>query len=51
MYVHAKRLNDEWVVCSKCGHKLFRLTDKTYEKKDKEVLEVKCHSCKALNRW
>ena len=51
MSVQAKHRDDEWVRCGNCGHKLFRLTDPKYKKTEKETMEIKCHSCKALNRW
>lgn len=52
MLVKATTRNDEWVCCGNCGHKLFKLTDKRYRNPAKpEFIEVKCHSCKVLNRW
>lgn len=51
MYVRTQPAKDEWVRCGNCGHKLFRLTDPKYKDKKNETLEIKCHSCKMLNRW
>ena len=51
MYVNAQVEKDEWVRCGHCGHKLFKLTDERYKAKRSELLEIKCHSCKTLNRW
>ena len=51
MSVKATTKSDEWVRCGHCGHKLFKLTDERYKDKKNEVLEIKCHSCKNLNRW
>lgn len=51
MSVKATTRTDEWVRCGNCGHKLFRLTDERYKNKKGETLEIKCHSCKVLNRW
>lgn len=53
MVIRAKKPldGDEWVRCGNCSHKLFRLTNKLYKNKTTETLEIKCSSCKALNRW
>ena len=51
MSVSVRVEKDEWVRCGACGHKLFKLTDEKYKSKREEVLEIKCHSCKVLNRW
>ena len=50
-WVAARQSDDGWVRCSCCGHKLFRLTDKRYQTKKTDTLEIKCHSCKIINRW
>lgn len=45
-----KNRNDEWVRCTKCGHKLFRYIYRKDENQKKDnVIEIKCHSCKTLN--
>ena len=52
MSVSVRVEKDGWVRCGVCGHKLFKLTDKRYRNPAKpEFIEVKCHSCKVLNRW
>lgn len=38
-------LKDGWCVCVKCGHKLGRVVGD----KPPIGLEIKCHSCKAIN--
>lgn len=38
-------LDGEWVVCGNCGHKLGRVVGE----KSPTGLEIKCHSCKAIN--
>ena len=38
-------IKDGWVVCSKCGHKLGRVTGNT----PPSGIEIKCHSCKEIN--
>lgn len=43
--VRKAMLNDGWVVCAKCGHKLGRVIGSQSPK----GLEIKCHSCKELN--
>ena len=39
-------IENNWIRCGKCGHKLGRLVDDT---KILPKIEIKCHSCKALN--
>lgn len=54
MWVRATTTTDEWVRCGACGHKLFKVTDERYKNRRNrktDILEVKCHSCKELNRW
>lgn len=51
MYVRPQPSKDEWVRCGNCGHKLFKLTDRKYQRKPEKIIEIKCHSCKVLNRW
>lgn len=44
-----------WVICAKCGRKLARVID--YKSSitpnstlgSRAIIEIKCHSCKALN--
>jgi len=38
---------DEWVRCKSCGHKLMKVVDICDTCGGK--LEIKCHSCKAIN--
>lgn len=46
---------DGWIICGKCGHKLARVID--YKSSitpnsplgSRAIIELKCHSCKALN--
>lgn len=46
---------DGWIICAKCGHKLARVIgDKSSITPNspplrKTIIEIKCHSCKALN--
>lgn len=47
-------IDNEWVRCRKCKHKLFRITTQMPPKVVGESLqilgiEVKCHSCKEIN--
>lgn len=44
----AKR-NGEWFQCAQCGHKLGRATGSWPEYQAMPAIEIKCHSCKALN--
>lgn len=37
---------DNWVRCGNCGHKLMRVV-----KAGEPIVEIKCHSCKAINVW
>lgn len=47
MIILAKTTDMEsWVRCGRCGHKLFRLT---HPNQINPAIEIKCHSCKALN--
>lgn len=40
-----KKQNDfKWLLCPKCGHKLFRFVFK-----GGLILEIKCHSCKTIS--
>lgn len=36
---------DEWVRCAGCGHKLFKAV-----KVGNSCMEIKCHSCKTINK-
>ena len=36
--------NDEWIRCEVCRHKLMKILDVS-----KARIEIKCHSCKAIN--
>lgn len=38
-------VDDGWVVCANCGHKLGRII----AEKQPTGLEIKCHSCKTIN--
>lgn len=46
---------DGWILCAKCGHKLGRVIgDKSSITPNSSlgsqaIIEIKCHSCKALN--
>lgn len=46
---------DGWILCAKCGHKLARVIgDKSSITPNsslgsRAIIEIKCHSCKALN--
>ena len=46
---------DGWIICGKCGHKLARVIgDKSSITPNstlgsRAIIEIKCHSCKALN--
>lgn len=52
MTVNAKvSKEDNWVRCANCGHKLFSLKSNLYKVKTTDTIEIKCHSCKAINRW
>lgn len=51
MVVNATVREDEWVRCGNCNHKLFKVTDEKYKTHKGEMVEIKCHSCKMLNRW
>lgn len=42
-----EKREEYWVRCKNCGHKLFRVIDRS--KDVKACLEIKCHSCKELN--
>lgn len=36
--------------CGKCGHILFKITGAGHCDPS-PILEIKCHSCKAINEW
>lgn len=40
-----------WVLCEKCGHKLFRLLShgSVLERREQPTIEIKCSSCGAMN--
>lgn len=46
---------DGWILCAKCGHKLARVLcdikshNATPSSRSGVIIELKCHSCKALN--
>lgn len=46
---------DGWIICGKCGHKLGRVLcdikshNTTSTSRSGAIIELKCHSCKALN--
>lgn len=46
---------DGWIICGKCGHKLARVLcdfishNTTPASRSGAIIELKCHSCKALN--
>lgn len=44
----AKR-DREWFRCSECGHRLGKAVGVWPDAQAMPALEVKCHSCKALN--
>lgn len=41
---------DNWIRCGACGHKLGKLKSIGHSSVP-TLLEIKCHSCKALNTW
>lgn len=45
----AKIDTEGWCRCGKCGHKLFRLVEEMYPSMEIPLIEIKCHSCKAVN--
>lgn len=40
----------EWARCGRCGHKLFKI-NKGNRQIARTGIEVKCHSCKAVNTF
>ncbi len=38
---------DRWIRCGRCGHKLGKVLKNT--NKNDCLVEIKCHSCKAIN--
>ena len=40
------KLNGTWLRCGHCGHKLFKMEGGA---EALPAIEIKCHSCKALN--
>ena len=40
---------DRWIRCAECGHKLGRAVGEWGDRQSFPAIEVKCHSCKALN--
>lgn len=46
---------DGWILCAKCGHKLARVMcgntthNSSPTRRNGAIIELKCHSCKALN--
>lgn len=40
---------EKWVRCGQCGHKLGKALGVWSEIQAMPALEVKCHSCKAIN--
>ena len=45
----ARLCKDGWVRCEECGHKLGRAMGDWSGKRSDPMMEIKCHSCKALN--
>lgn len=43
------RIEDGWVRCAKCGHKLGKMVGVWNDKFYMPALEIKCHSCKEIN--
>lgn len=49
--------SDGWIICGKCGHKLARVLcdikshNTTPPSRSGAIIELKCHSCKALNAY
>lgn len=41
---------DNWIRCGACGHKLGKLKSAGHYSTP-VLVEIKCHSCKALNTW
>lgn len=47
--------DDGWILCAKCGHKLARVMcgiathNSSPQRHSGAIIELKCHSCKALN--
>lgn len=46
MIVKPRIDEQNWCRCGACSHKLFRITDNSKQMPD---IEIKCHSCKAIN--
>ena len=49
------KIDKYWVRCSKCGHKLFKINTEMpmfeiLNDLDRLQIEIKCHSCKTINR-
>ena len=43
------KIDGEWIRCSKCKHKLGKMVGKWEQYKSMPAIEIKCHSCKAIN--
>lgn len=46
MIVKPRIDEQNWCRCGACSHKLFRITESN---KKMPAIEIKCHSCKAIN--
>ena len=43
------KIDNEWIRCWKCGHKLGKRLGDWNERNSFPLIEVKCNSCKSLN--
>ena len=41
------KINNKWIRCVYCGHKLGRIVE--YPSNNDCIVELKCHSCKTIN--
>lgn len=49
MNVNARIDEQSWLRCGKCSHKLGKLEKSDAESSTNIRIEIKCHSCKAIN--
>lgn len=45
----ARKDSEGWVRCPNCGHKLFLQVEAPKGDGDAAIIEIKCHSCKAIS--
>lgn len=48
--IRARIDKDGWCRCGECVHKLFRLVKEVNSTTNVPLLEIKCHSCKSINK-